>query len=399
MGFVLDAPLSEGPAMDLIPLDAQTPLGRELLSVAGVDRVELASATVWVSKTEAADWAMLKPAVALAIRQVLEETDSPLGAVGSDAAPSEDTALLRAVKELLDRQVNPSVAAHGGHISVEQVENGRVHLRMSGGCQGCAASSATLRQGVERMLRAALPEIAEIVDVTDHEAGQTPFYARDPGASAMLDRTIPPGVVEWSDGQVVVDPDYLAPRLGLTPQALRAGLQSGEVVGVTETGIGEKEGSARIVLRSATRAWAAELGPDGTAREVPPPREATAASQQERALAARVRAHLEALPEEAKPITYGALARALGLWAPGSVRKITRALEMTMQEDAQHGRPFIAARAISRGTGGLPGRGFFDLARALSRGPDANESDQAFHARELHRTTRRPADAGGVGTV
>jgi NFU1 iron-sulfur cluster scaffold homolog, mitochondrial len=67
---------------------------------------------------------------------------------------------------------------------------------------------------------------------------------------------------------------------------------------------------------------------------------------------------------------------------PGSVRKVTAALEATMREDAVAGRPFIAARAISRGRSGLPGKGFFDLARALSRGPNEGESEPEFYARE-----------------
>ncbi len=399
MGFILDAPLISGSAAITRPLETEAPLGRALLGIPGVVRGELAGATIWVYKAEDADWARLKPAIAAAIRRVVDETGTPLGEEESGTQSSQDTTLLGAVEELLDRQVNPSVAAHGGHIAVERVEDRTVFLRMSGGCQGCAASSATLRQGVERMLRAALPDIREIVDVTDHEAGLAPFYDRKPGTSAVLERALPPGVVEWQDGQIVVDPNYLAPRLGLTSEMLRKGLQSGEVVGVTETGVGEDEGSARIVLRSATRAWAAQLLADGTAREVPPPRQSSAASQQERSLTARVRAYLEALPGDARPITYGALARALGLWAPGSVRKVTRALETTMREDAQNGRAFIAARVVGRGAGGVPGKGFFDLASALSRGPRSGESDRAFHARELNKTTGQPEDAGRVGTV
>jgi hypothetical protein len=71
---------------------------------------------------------------------------------------------------------------------------------------------------------------------------------------------------------------------------------------------------------------------------------------------------------------------------PGSVGKITAALETTMREDAVAGRPFIAARAVSRGRSGLPGKGFFDLARTLGRGPQESESEQAFHAAELRRS-------------
>jgi hypothetical protein len=73
----------------------------------------------------------------------------------------------------------------------------------------------------------------------------------------------------------------------------------------------------------------------------------------------------------------------MGLYLPGSVGKITDALDATMHQDADAGQPFIAARAVNRGSAQLPGKGFFDLARSLGRGPAAGETDAAFHAREL----------------
>lgn len=398
MAFVLDAPVQDG-ARGQLARDADAPLARALFAIDGVHRVEVAGETIWIGKDDSHHWAALKPAIAAAIRAVLDATDQPLGV---QTAQDPDTALLSAVQALLEREINPAVAAHGGHIAAERVTGaatggtgGTVYLRMSGGCQGCAASAATLRDGVERMLRAALPQIERIVDVTDHEAGAAPYYARGEGASPVarpgLNRPLPPGTVAWQDGQVVVDPDYLAPRLGLTPESLRAGLRNGDVVGVTETGEGADAGKARVVLRSATRAWAAEIGPDGAAREVPPPRVTDEAAQAERDLAARLRTYLEALPPGEAPVTYGALARALGLWAPGSINRVTRALERTMRDDAATGHPFIAARAVSRGRDGLPGEGFFALARALSRGPAAGESDAAFHRRELSRLVQSAA--------
>lgn len=384
MGFVLDAPVQAGRSARFDAPNASAPLSSALFAIPGLRHIEVSDATIWVRKEDGADWGALKTAIAAAIRQVLDETEAPLGEASPDHA-DPDAALLHAVEELLERQVNPSVAAHGGHIAADRVQGGIVYLRMSGGCQGCAASSATLREGVERMLRAALPQVCEIVDVTDHAAGSTPFYAREDGPSPMLNRPVPPSVIGWDDGEILVDPEYLAPRLGLTPQTLREGMQTGDVVGVTETGEGEDAGKTRIVLRSATRAWAAEVFTDGTAREIPPPRAMGAAASREQDLVDRVRAHLEDLPVENPLITYGALARALGHWAPGSVGRITRALETTMREDAAAGRPFIAARGISRGREGLPARGFFDLARTLSRGSEEGESDQEFHAREHAR--------------
>ena len=383
VGFILDAPIQGRPSVRF-EAAGDAPLARALFALDGVVRVEVGGATIWVKKNAEADWATLKPAIADAIRKLLDETDAPLGQDGRDET-TPDQALLEAVETLLNQQVNPAVAAHGGHISVDKVEGSAVYLRMSGGCQGCAASAATLREGVERMLRAALPQIGKIVDVTDHAAGDNPFYARDDGPSPILNRTVPEGVIGWEDGQIIVDPDYLAPKLGITPEALRAGLQSGDVVGVTETGEGKDSGKTRIVLRTTTRAWAAEIDASGAAREIPPPRVIEAAAGREKELANRVRAHLQGLTEDEVPITYGALARALGLWTPGSIAKVTRALEATMREDAAADRAFIAARAVNRGRDKRPGTGYFDLARALSRGPRAGESKADSHALELRR--------------
>ncbi len=385
MGFVLDAPVQAGRSVRFDAPNGATPLSRALFALSGVRSVQVSDATIWVRKADSAGWAVLKPAIAAAIRQVLDAAEAPLGVQTATAGSDPDADLLHAVRELLESQVNPGVAAHGGHISADRVEAGTVYLRMTGGCQGCAASAATLRQGVERMLRAALPQIREIVDVTDHAAGSTPFYKRDAGPMPKFIRPVPPGVIGWEDGHIMVDPAYLAPRLGLSAEALQKGLRTGDVVGVTETGEGKDLGKSRIVMRSTTRAWAAEVLGDGSAYEIPPPRASTAAVNLEQDLVAKVRAYLEPLSNAASFVTYGKLARALGLWAPGSVGRITRALETTMRQDAAAHRPFIAARAVSRAREALPGQGFFDMARTLSRGPDEGESDPEFHAREMAR--------------
>ncbi|MDE0169340.1 MAG: NifU family protein [bacterium] len=85
--------------------------------------------------------------------------------------------LAEQVAQVLDRQVNPAIAAHGGNARLVSEENGVVYLQLGGGCQGCGMAAMTLRQGIERILREAIPEIVEIVDVTDHQGGENPYYA------------------------------------------------------------------------------------------------------------------------------------------------------------------------------------------------------------------------------
>ena len=79
--------------------------------------------------------------------------------------------------QVIEQQINPAIAAHGGYARLVSEENGVIYLEMGGGCQGCGMAAMTLRQGIERILRDAVPEIVEIVDVTDHMSGENPYYA------------------------------------------------------------------------------------------------------------------------------------------------------------------------------------------------------------------------------
>ncbi len=77
---------------------------------------------------------------------------------------------------LIDRETNPSIASHSGKISIVELKDRNLYIEMSGGCQGCAASQVTLRQGFELMVRRVAPEVIDIIDATDHGAGASPFY-------------------------------------------------------------------------------------------------------------------------------------------------------------------------------------------------------------------------------
>ncbi len=80
------------------------------------------------------------------------------------------------VEQLLREQINPSLAAHGGFAQLKGVEGDKVYVTMGGGCQGCAVSAMTLRDGIARSIKEAIPEVSEVIDTTDHDAGENPFY-------------------------------------------------------------------------------------------------------------------------------------------------------------------------------------------------------------------------------
>jgi Fe/S biogenesis protein NfuA len=80
------------------------------------------------------------------------------------------------VQNLLDTAINPAISAHGGFVDLLEVKEKVVYLAMGGGCQGCGMADVTLRHGIEALLRDEIPDIAEIVDATDHESGVSPYY-------------------------------------------------------------------------------------------------------------------------------------------------------------------------------------------------------------------------------
>lgn len=82
------------------------------------------------------------------------------------------------VTQLLEQAVNPALASHGGYANLVDVDDdNNVYVFMGGGCQGCAASAATLREGIRRSIKQAIPEVVEVIDATDHDAGENPYYA------------------------------------------------------------------------------------------------------------------------------------------------------------------------------------------------------------------------------
>lgn len=81
------------------------------------------------------------------------------------------------VQELLDSAINPAVAGHGGYIELLDVKESTAYIRMAGGCQGCGMADVTLKAGIERMIFEEIPEITQVLDVTDHASGSNPYYS------------------------------------------------------------------------------------------------------------------------------------------------------------------------------------------------------------------------------
>ena len=85
--------------------------------------------------------------------------------------------MIRKVEKLLDEQIRPALAAHGGNVEIVDIDNNKLFLRLQGGCQGCASSKATLKDGIEQIVKRNFPMIEEVIDLTDHDSGENPYYS------------------------------------------------------------------------------------------------------------------------------------------------------------------------------------------------------------------------------
>ena len=174
--FIVDRPLLPDAsawfgAAEGAPL---SPLAADLLALPGMESVLIAEETVTASAAYAVDWPAL--GIGNIIRKHLRSGGPIVAPDYFDSLPSEGD-LKWAISDLLNREINPAVAAHGGWIELIDVRKNTVFLRLGGGCQGCGAASVTLKQGVEKAIRSLAPKVGEILDTTDHAAGRNPYYA------------------------------------------------------------------------------------------------------------------------------------------------------------------------------------------------------------------------------
>src|SRR5262245_49717997 len=157
-----------------------------------------------------------------------------------------------------------------------------------------------------------------------------------------------PGTISITDGAIVIAAETVAPRLGLKPDALQAEMQRGKVCCVLETGVDEDEGRTRVTVRYHARSWTLVIEPDGkeratawSASAIPMKTRPTSSHRDQ--IAEQLRTCLQNMAAAGLTITYGGLARLLGLLPPNTIHQITVALERLMEEDAGAGRPFITA--------------------------------------------------------
>lgn len=155
---------------------AQSPLAQKLFEPEGITRVQLIGHLLVLSKTPEQEWEDLVKNVEGILQAFLvsgsalshEQVEDQMMLIGRETKEK--------VQFLLAHKINPGVAAHAGFVELIDVKDNNVYIRLRGGCQGCGAADFTLRQGIEAILRKEIPEILQVLDVTDHAAGMNPYY-------------------------------------------------------------------------------------------------------------------------------------------------------------------------------------------------------------------------------
>ena len=111
----------------------------------------------------------------------VEDLNSSGFKIDNPNAPTWDNPKAQAIQQLIDEQINPAVASHGGQIDLLDVTDDSIYIHMGGGCQGCGMANVTLKHGIEGMIQEHFPEIKNIIDTTDHASGANPYYEASKG--------------------------------------------------------------------------------------------------------------------------------------------------------------------------------------------------------------------------
>lgn len=182
--FMVDRPVFEGHSLvlpDRGEANAKSPLAAAIFDLGGVEGVTLHEMTVTVvpDGTGQANWEARAGEIGEQIRAHLKSGMPVVDPAVVENLPSSEE-VRAGLQKIIDEDINPGIASHSGVITLTQVVGNTAYIKMGGGCQGCAASTITLRQGVETSFRNAVPGLGALLDETDHDAGVNPFFKELP---------------------------------------------------------------------------------------------------------------------------------------------------------------------------------------------------------------------------
>ena len=140
---------------------------KTIFSVEGVTTVLINSDFISVSKKESEDWAVLKTILSAKIGTALQKKDKIFEKKEKKLSNNAETPVEKEIINLLETKVKPVVASHGGDITFHSFNNGVVSLELKGSCSGCPSSTATLKMGIENMLKHYIPEVKEVIELSN----------------------------------------------------------------------------------------------------------------------------------------------------------------------------------------------------------------------------------------
>ncbi|HEY7697046.1 MAG TPA: NifU family protein [Vicinamibacteria bacterium] len=176
--FVVDRPVYEGGSVFFGSKERATGsnLAEKLFAIDGISSVLIQDNFVTVTAATGGNWMPVAKQVGATIRSVLGSGEKAVSDAVLSSIPDAET-IKKRVQSILDQEINPAVAAHGGWVELIDVKRNEVFIRMGGGCVGCGMADVTLKQGVEKTIRQAIPEVGAILDTTDHASGRNPYYS------------------------------------------------------------------------------------------------------------------------------------------------------------------------------------------------------------------------------
>jgi Fe-S cluster biogenesis protein NfuA len=187
--FMVDRPLLKGLSFWAPTADAayaSAPLAGAIFDAGGVMTVLIHDMTVSVTRDpmELRSWEEMAKSIATQIRAHLKSGMPVLDPAYEEGIPGENVVRER-LQRVIDEEINPGIASHSGVITLNRVVGNTAYITMGGGCHGCAASSITLRSGIEGAFRESVPELGAVLDETDHTSGTNPFFKELPAEMGM----------------------------------------------------------------------------------------------------------------------------------------------------------------------------------------------------------------------
>ena len=152
-----------------------SPLLEALFAIGGIAQVMVSGSTLTIAKNTTQTWPSMGKQIGTAIREQIRSCKQLIDPNVQKKLPSEEK-IRHQIEELFEQEINPAIASHGGRVELVDVEGTKVYLRLGGGCQGCASANVTLKNGIEKAIRAMIPEVTDVIDATDHASGANPYY-------------------------------------------------------------------------------------------------------------------------------------------------------------------------------------------------------------------------------